>query len=192
MIPKLLMAGGAGIFDFLHRRPQVTGLVRQDLAGDHQLTGGRFKVSGQLLKTRLLLPDIVLGAAVIFFAHAREMLPRLMGQRIQLDRTFSKLGAVEWNAPAQHATQVFAGLEHLLENGFALAQGRIRINPATGGQRQAGQQYNGQSFKSHDGSRSRGTAASILAPPVKTNSPIYNKGCPSALRRGQSLEEVFV
>ena len=186
------MAGAAGIFDFLHRRPQVDGLERLDLAGDHQFTGGRFKVAGQLLKAGLLQPHIVLGAGVIFFAHAREVFPRLMGQRIQLDGAFGELRTVERDAPTQHAAQVFAGLEHLLEDRLALAQGRIRIDTATGGQCQAGQQYKGQSFKSHDGFEVTGTAASILAPPVKTNSPINNKGCPQALRRGQSLQEVLV
>ncbi|MDP1165322.1 hypothetical protein Q6281_27885, partial [Klebsiella pneumoniae] len=70
---------------------------------------------------------------VVFFTHAREMFPRFMGQRIQLDCAVGEFRAVEGNAPAQHAAQVFAGLEHLLEDRLALAQGRIRINAATGG-----------------------------------------------------------
>ena len=74
------------------------------------------------------------------------MFPRLMGQRIQLDRTLGELGAIEWDTPAQHAAQVFTGLEHLLEDRLALAQGRIGVNTATGRHRQAGQQYNSQFF----------------------------------------------
>lgn len=161
------MAGAAGIFDFLHRRPQVADLVRLDLADGYQLTGGRFKVAGQLLELRLFLPDIVLGAGVIFLAHAREMLPRLMGQRIQLDRAFGKFSAVEGDAPTQHAAQVFAGLEHLLEDRLALAQRRIGIYAATGGQCQAGQQYNGQSFKSHGGFEVTGNGGQYPRPARK-------------------------
>ena len=69
-----------------------------------------------------------------------------MGQRIQLDRTLGELGAIKWDTSAQHAAQVFTGLEHLLEDRLALAQGGIGINTATGRQSQAGQQYNGQFF----------------------------------------------
>ena len=47
---------------------------------------------------------------------------------------------------------------------------------ATGGQGQTGQQYNRHFFKSHGGFRSRNSAASILAPPPNTNSPIKNTG----------------
>jgi hypothetical protein len=94
-----------------------------------------------------------------------------MGQRIELDRAFGELRPVE-RMPTQHAAQVFAGLEHLLEDRLALTQRGIGIDTAAGGQGQAGQQYNSQFFKSHGGFRSRETAASILAPPVNTNSPI--------------------
>ena len=38
------------------------------------------------------------------------------GQGIQLDGTLSKTRAIERNSTPQHAAQVFAGLEHLLEN----------------------------------------------------------------------------
>ena len=145
------MAGTAGIFDFLHRRPEVIGLVRLNLAGDHQFTGGRFQVARQLLELRLLLPHVVFGAGVIFFTHARKVLPRFVGQRIEFGRAFGELRAIEGDTPTQHASQVFAGLEHLFEDRLALTQRRIRIHSATGGQSQAGQQYNGQSFKSHDG-----------------------------------------
>jgi len=161
------MACAAGIFDFLHCRPQVARFVWLNLAGGHQFTGGRFKVAGQLLELRLLLPDIILGTGVIFFAHARKMLPRLMGQRVQPDCAFGKFSAVEWDPPAQHAAQVFAGLEHLLEDRFALAQGRIRINAATGGQRQAGQQYNSQFFKSHGGFEVTGNGGQYPRPARK-------------------------
>lgn len=161
------MAGAAGIFNFLHRWPQVARLVRLHLAGGHQFTGGRLKVAGQLLELRLFLPDIVLGAGVIFFAHAWKMLPRLVGQRIQFDRTFGKFRAVEREASTQHAAQVFAGLEHLLEDRLALAQRRIRINAATGGQCQAGQQYNGQSFKSHGGFEVTGNGGQYPRPARK-------------------------
>jgi hypothetical protein len=61
-----------------------------------------------------------------------------------------------------------------------LTQRRIRVDAAASGQRQAGQQYNRKSFKSHGGFRSRETAASILASSTKTNSPIINTGCLSA------------
>ena len=161
------MAGAAGIFDFLHRRAQVTGLVRLHLACGHQFTGGRFQVAGQLLELRLFLPDIVLGAGMVFFAHARKMLPRLVGQRIKLDRAVGEFGAVERDASTQHAAQVFAGLEHLLEDRLALAQGRIRINAAAGGQCQAGQQYNGQSFKSHGGFEVTGNGGQYPRPARK-------------------------
>ncbi|MNC41090.1 hypothetical protein D3C75_898410 [compost metagenome] len=83
------------------------------------------------------------------------MLPWLMGKAVELDRAVGKLLPVERQTSAQHAAHVFAGLEHLLENGLALAQRRIWIDTATGGQGQAGQQYNRKSFKSHDGFRSR-------------------------------------
>ena len=161
------MAGAAGIFDFLHRRRKVTGFVGLHLTCDHQFTGGRFEVAGQLLELRLFLPDVVLGAGVVFLTHAREMLPRFMGQRIELDRAFGELRAVERDASTQHATQVFAGLEHLLEDRFALAQGRIRINAATGGQRQAGQQYNSQFFKSHGGFEVTGNGGQYPRPARK-------------------------
>ena len=67
-----------------------------------------------------------------------------------------------------------------LEESLALAERRVGVDTATSGQRQAGQQYNRKSFKSHGGFRSRETAASILASSAKTNSPIINKGCLSA------------
>src|SRR5471032_23303 len=180
MIPKLFMARTAGIFDFLHGRPEVAGLVRLNLAGNHQVTGGGFKGAGHFLKTCLLLPHGVLGTGVIFFTHLREMFPRLMGQRIKLHCAVSKFAAVKRNTATQHAAQVLAGLEHLLEDRLALTQGRIGINAAAGGQGQAGQQYNRKSFKSHGGFRSRETAASILVSSAKTNSPINNMGCLSA------------
>src|SRR5450830_1182786 len=97
--------------------------------------------------------------------HARsEMLPRLMGQRIELDRAFGELRAVERDASTQHATQVFAGLEHLLEDRLALAQGRIRINATTGRQCQAGEQYNSQFFKSHGGFEVTGKRRPVSSP----------------------------
>ena len=161
------MAGATGIFNFLHRRLKATGFIRLHLAGDHQFTGGRLKFAGQLLELRLFLPHIIFGTGVVFFAHAREMLPRLMGQRIQFDRTLGELGAVKWDTPAQHPAQVFTSLEHLLEDRLALAQGRIRINAATGGQCQAGQQYNGQSFKSHGGFEVTGNGGQYPRPARK-------------------------
>ncbi|MNL25735.1 hypothetical protein D3C87_1472240 [compost metagenome] len=117
---------------------------------------------------------------MIFLAHLRKMLPRLTGQRIEFHRAFGELRAIERNASTQHAAQVFASIEHLLENGLALAERRVGVDAATSGQRQAGQQYNRKSFKSHGGFRSRETAASILASSAKTNSPIINKGCLNA------------
>ncbi|MND71910.1 hypothetical protein D3C80_634490 [compost metagenome] len=78
-----------------------------------------------------------------------------MGKAVELDRSIGKFLPVERQAPAQHAAHVFAGLEHLFENSFTLTQRRIRIDPTTRGQGQAGQQYNGKSFESHDGFRSR-------------------------------------
>src|SRR3989344_1878086 len=180
MIPKFFMARTAGIFDLLYRRPQVTGLVGLNLTGDHQLACGRFKTASHLLKACLLLPDIILGTGVVFFTHLREMFPWLMGQRIEFHRAVSELRAIERNTATQHATQVFTGLEHLLENGLALTEGRVGIDAATSAKRQAGQQYNRKSFKSHGGFRSRKTGASILASPANTNTPIINTGCMSA------------
>ena len=110
-----------------------------------------------------------------------------MGQGVELDRTLGKFRPVERNTAAQHATQVFAGLEHLLEDGLALAQWRVRIHAAAGGQRQSGQQYNSQFFKSHGGSGSRETAASIPAPPGKTNSPINNMDACAVIGTGYRL-----
>ena len=104
-----------------------------------------------------------------------------MGQRIEFHRALSESGAIECNTATQHPAQVFTGLEHLFENGLALAEGRIGVDAATSGQREAGQQYNRKSFKSHGGFRSRKTSASILASPVNTNTPIINTGCMSAL-----------
>jgi hypothetical protein len=65
-----------------------------------------------------------------------------MGQRIELHRAFGELRPVERDPPTQHAAQVFAGLEHLLEDRLALTQRRVGIDTAAGGQGQAGQQYN--------------------------------------------------
>ena len=163
MIAKSLMTRTAGIFDFLHRRPEVAGLVGLNLADNYQLSRGRLKVASHALKTRLLLPDIACGAGVIFFTHLREMFPRFTGQRIELHSAFGELRAVEWNTATQHATQVFARLEHLLENSLALTEWRVGVDTAASGQCQAGQQYNRKSFKSHGGFRLRETAASILA-----------------------------
>lgn len=146
MIAELFVAGTAGVLDLLHRRPQIAGLVGLDLADRHQLTGGGFQGAGQLLETRLLAPDVIGGAAVILLLDLGEVLPRLMGQAIKLHRPLGKTRTVERNPPPQHAPQVLAGLEHLLEDRLALAQGRIGIDTATGGKRQAGQQYNRKSF----------------------------------------------
>lgn len=179
MIPKLFMARTAGIFDFLYRWPQVTGLVGLDLTGNHQLAGGGFKAASHLLKACLLLPDITLGTGVVFFTHLREMFPRLMGQRIEFNRAVSEPGAIERDTATQHAAQVFTGLEHLFENGLALTEGRVGVDAATSAKCQAGQQYNRKSFKSHGGFRSRKTSASILASPANTNTPIINTGCMS-------------
>ena len=68
------------------------------------------------------------------------MLPGLPGQLIQLDRTTDEALLVEGDAPAQHAAEVFAGLEHLLEDRLALAQGRVWIDAAAGGQSQTDEQ----------------------------------------------------
>src|SRR5450830_557244 len=163
MIAKFLMTGIAGILDLLDRRLQGTGLVRLDLTGNPQLPGRRFQRASQLLEMRLLLPDRVPGAGMLRFLDLREVFPRFAGQAVELVRAFDETWPVKRNAAAQHATQVFAGLEHLLENGLALAQRRIRVDATACTEGQAGQQYNGKSFKSHGGFRSRETAASILA-----------------------------
>lgn len=180
MIPKLFMARTTGVFDPLHRRPQKTGLVGLNLAGNHQLTGGGFKGASQFLKASLFLPDIVRGAGMVLLSHLWKVFPRFVGQRVEFHRAVSEFFPIEGNTATQHATQVFAGLEHLLENGLALAKWRIGVDAATSGQRQAGQQYNGKSFKSHGGFRSRETAASIPASSANTNSPNINTGCMSA------------
>src|SRR5471032_2492382 len=163
MIAKFLMTGVAGILDLLDRRLQGTGLVRLDLTGQPQLPGRCFQRARQLLEMRLLLPDRLPGAGMLRFLDLREVFPRLVGQAVELVRTLDETRPVKRNAAAQHAAQVFAGLEHLLENGLALAQRRIRVDAAARAEGQAGQQYNRKSFKSHGGFRSRETAASILA-----------------------------
>lgn len=191
MIAELFMAGAAGIFNFLHRRLQAAGLVGLHLAGDHQFTGGRLKIAGQLLELRLFLPHIIFGTGVVFFAHAREMLPRLMGQRIQFDRTLGELGAVKWDTPAQHPAQVFTSLEHLLEDRLALAQGELGSTPPQADTARQASNTTVNFFNIIMASRSRETAASILAPPAKTNSPINNKGCPNAVKHGQSFQELL-
>jgi len=133
MIAKFPMAGTARIFDLLHRRPQVAGFVGLDFAGGHQLTGGCLKVTSQLLETRLLLPDVVPSAGMVLLAHLREVFPRLVGQLIELHRALGESLTIERNTATQHATQLFAGLEHLFEDRLALAQGRIGVDAATGG-----------------------------------------------------------
>lgn len=169
------MAGATGIFNFLHRRLKATGFIRLHLASDHQFTGGRLKFAGQLLELRLFLPHIIFGTGVVFFAYAREMFPRFMGQRIQLDRTLGELGAIKWDTSAQHAAQVFTGLEHLLEDRLALAQGELGSTPPQADKARQASNTTVSFFNIIMASRSRETAASILAPPTKTNSPINNK-----------------
>ena len=159
------------------------------MAGDNQLARGGFQLVRQLLKAGLLLPDVIGRAGLSSFLDLREVLPRLVSQGIQLDRALSKARAVEGNPATQHAAQLFAGLEHLLENRFTLAQRRIGINPTARSQRQAGQHYNSQSFKSHGGFRSRKSVASILASPAKTNTPIEYKDCLTVIRPRQTSKE---
>lgn len=186
------MAGAAGIFDFLHCRPQVAGFVRLNLARGHQFTGGRFKVAGQLLELRLLLPDIILGTGVIFFAHARKMLPRLMGQRVQLDRAFGKFGASNGIRPRSMPPRFSPVLSICLKIALRWPSGEFGSTPPQADSVRQASNTTVSLLKVMVASRSQETAASILASPAKTNSPINNKGCPAALRRGQPLQEVFV
>ena len=101
MIPKLFMASTAGIFDLLHRWPKITGLVGLNLADNHQFTGGGFKGASQVLKVFLFLPDIALGAGVIFFAQLRKMFPGFTGQCIKLHGTVSAVSYTHLTLPTK-------------------------------------------------------------------------------------------
>lgn len=131
MITKYLVAPAARVFNFLHSGRQATDGIRLHPTGDQQFTGSRFQLSGQRLKTCLIFPYFIGRAGLISFFNLGKILPRLMGQRIKLDRTFAEKWAIKGKTATQHATQLFTGVEHVFENRFTLAQWRIGINPAT-------------------------------------------------------------
>ncbi|MNN18895.1 hypothetical protein D3C81_1321150 [compost metagenome] len=92
------------------------------------------------------------------------MLPRLARQLVELGRPGGKCLGVEADAAAQHAAEVFAGVEHLLEQRLALAERRIRIDPIAGGQGQAAQGQQKQGTGNHGYSRLRiGKRATVSA-----------------------------
>src|SRR5690606_39316120 len=64
----------------------------------------------QFVEAFLTLPDVVPCTAVLVVLDLREVLPRLAGNLVQVGGAFDEFGFVEDQAPAQHATQVFAGL----------------------------------------------------------------------------------
>ena len=107
-----------------------------------QVGAAHFQLAGQLIETLLVLPDLVLGAALAFVAHLGEVLPRCLDQAVELTGAGNKIRLIETDTTTQHAAQLFAGLEHLLEDGFALAQRRVWIEALAGPETEAGQQDN--------------------------------------------------
>ncbi|MCY1433239.1 hypothetical protein D9M71_492620 [compost metagenome] len=105
-----------------------------------------------MVEALLTLPDLVAGAAVLL-AHLREVLPGLTRQLVELDRALGKALLVEAEAPAQHAAQILAGIEHLLEQGLALAQRRVGVDAVAGSQGQAAQGQQQQGSGNHGNSR---------------------------------------
>ncbi|MNN70929.1 hypothetical protein D3C81_1868220 [compost metagenome] len=128
------------------------------------------------MEARLTLPHLCSCTAVAAIARLREVLPRLPRQGVELHGPLGKLHPVEGQTTAQHAAQVFAGLEHVLEDHLTLAQRRIRVNTVTGIQGQGCEQNNGQSLEHHGHYGLRKWAASIAAQGPNTNSHIKNRG----------------
>ena len=174
------MAGLAGRLDLVHRRFQLRRVQRLRAGHIDQFAGHAFQLPGQLMEARLALPHFGTGTAVTAIAYLREVLPRLVRKVVQLQRTAGKLHPVERQPATQHAAQVFAGLEHVLEDDLALAQRRVGVNPlaTTQGctQGHCCQHYNGQSLQHDAHFGLRKGAASIAAPQPNTNSHIKNRG----------------
>src|SRR5690606_22087758 len=146
---KFLVAAFAGIFDPLHGGGQRGRIERALGGGGDQRGGGGLLCSGQFVEAFLTLPDVVPCTAVLVVLDLREVLPRLAGNLVQVGGAFDEFGFVEDQAPAQHATQVFAGLHHVLENGRTLAQRRVRVNAVTTHQDDCGEQRHAHDFQLH-------------------------------------------
>lgn len=143
------MARLAGSFHVIHRRFELRRVQRFYLRGLNQLASHPLQLAGKVLEPRLAFPDRRAGAAITAVGHRRKVLPGLVRQGVELHCALGELVAIERQAATQHATEVFAGLEHVLEDRLALAQRRVGVNAVTGAQGKGGEQYYGQSLEHH-------------------------------------------
>src|SRR3990167_10763920 len=84
VVAKLLVTGLAGRLDLIQRRGQRLGRQRLLGGGGKQAGGAHFRLTGQFIEALLVLPDLVLVAALAFVAHLGEVLPRCLDQAVEL------------------------------------------------------------------------------------------------------------